>query len=62
MTWVRFSKDFRYRPNMAVSIKYRAGNAYNVTRACAEKAISESAASRMKKESKSDPVTDADNG
>lgn len=47
MAWVRFSRDFEFDPPARggrVTIRYRAGGAYNVTRACAIRAKAEGAA------------------
>lgn len=49
MAWVRFQKDFDFRPPVhGVTLAYKAGGEYSVTRACAEKAVAAGAAVRIK--------------
>lgn len=57
--WIKFNRDFKFIPpdNRAVTLSYKAGNRYNVTRVCAERAIAENAA-----EESSNPRRDSDNG
>ncbi len=41
MPWISFNRKFDFDPpqRVGVTISYKAGRAYSVTRACAEKAI-----------------------
>ncbi len=59
MPWVRFTRDFDWKPKPAVTVAYRAGTTVNVTRACAAQAIERGravAASRKRR-----AVSDASN-
>ena len=50
--WVRFTRNFDFKPSSQVTIAYRAGSAYNVTRSCADAAIKSGAAVKASKPSK----------
>jgi hypothetical protein len=39
MVWVRFTEDFRYKPKPAVTQFFPKGTETNVTRGCADKAL-----------------------
>lgn len=38
MPWVRFNRDFDFKPRPSLTLAYMAGRAYLVSRACAEAA------------------------
>lgn len=40
MPWLRFTADMDFKPSAAVTLAYRTGDVANVTRACAERALS----------------------
>lgn len=48
MTWVRIKETFEWSPRYGVTISYRPG-VYNVTRACAARAIAAEKAVRVAK-------------
>jgi len=55
--WVRFMKDFPWKPSTMTTINYKAGSVLNVRAECGEAAVAKGAAVRMKKERKgADPV------
>lgn len=49
MAWVRFTDVFRWAPTPQVTVYYQKGQTRNVTRACADAAISTGKAIRMRK-------------
>ena len=58
--WVRFLEPYQYRPSLRVSVHYKAGHVYNVPTLCAQAAIAEGKAEKMKKTNRSAKVeTDA---
>lgn len=48
MAWVRFTKDFRFKPTPNVTTKYVKGWEGLVTHACADQAIAAGAAKAVK--------------
>lgn len=61
--WVRFTKDFPWKPSTMTTISYKAGSVLNVRAECGETAIAKGAAVRMKKDRKdSDPVETGTDG
>lgn len=50
MTWVRFKRDFDWKPTSQTTIAYKADTELNVKAACAEAAVSAGAAVRLRKE------------
>jgi hypothetical protein len=57
MAWVRFTRNFDWKPTRQVTIAYKAGSTLNVKSACADRAVSAGAAVRVKKTGKySEPV------
>lgn len=57
MAWVRFTRDFDWKPTRQTTIAYKKGSTLIVKAACAEAAISKGAAIRVKKTSRyAEPV------
>jgi hypothetical protein len=54
--WVRFLEPFQYRPSARVSIHYKANHDYNVPTPCADQAIAQGKAMKMRKPTRSAPV------
>lgn len=44
MTWVRFIKDFSFKPTVNSTIDYKFGHVVNVVQRCADEAIAKGAA------------------
>ncbi|GHC61594.1 hypothetical protein GCM10010136_02240 [Limoniibacter endophyticus] len=49
MPWVRFTANFDWSPRYGVTIAYKTGETYNVTRACAARALDVGRAERTTK-------------
>lgn len=54
MAWVKFTKDFNFKPHSQATVAYKAGRVLNVTAACAAEAIRKGKAVRFEKTRKSD--------
>lgn len=52
MAWVRFTKDFSWKPTSQSTVSFRAGSAYNVKADTAAEAIRRGAAVKVEKKSK----------
>jgi hypothetical protein len=48
MAWVRFEKDFDWKPKPAVTLGYLKGMVVSVTRSCAEQAVARGVAAYVK--------------
>jgi hypothetical protein len=59
MAWIKFNRDFPWKPTSQSTIVYRAGGTYNVKAEAAERAIARGAAVKMEKRSKSARPTEA---
>lgn len=60
MPWVRFTKIFNYVVTPAVSYRYPAGWSGNVKTECADEAVAEGKAVRIKTPRKGEAVSDGD--
>ncbi len=58
MPWVKFTKIFNYAVTPAVSYRYPAGWSGNVKTECADKAVAEGKAVRIKAPRKGEAVSD----
>lgn len=58
--WVRFTADFKFRPNAGTTIAYKAGMVQNVTRRCALEATLKGKAVRLKTPRKGEEARDAE--
>lgn len=57
MAWVRFKRDYDWKPTRQTTIAYKAGSTLIVKAACADDAVRAGAAIRVKKVSKdAEPV------
>lgn len=57
MAWVRFTRNFDWKPKPSVTIAYKKGSTLIVKAACADAAVRKGAAIRVKKTSRyADPV------
>lgn len=52
MAWVKFNKDFPWKPTSQSTVFYKAGATYNVKAEVADEAVSKGYASKMEKKSK----------
>lgn len=52
MAWVKFNRDFSWKPTSQSTIVYKAGSTYNVKSDAAERAVSRGAAVKMEKKTK----------
>ena len=53
--WVRFLADMDFKPTAGTTIEYKSGWSGNVTRACADQALSTGKAVRLKAPRKGEP-------
>lgn len=57
MAWAKFLDNFDWKPRASVTIAYRAGHTYQITKRCEEAAMKVNAIQRLKKEHRhSEPV------
>lgn len=49
MVWVKFNRDFDWKPKSQVTIAYRAGSQQNVPRAAADAAVAKGAGTIVEK-------------
>ena len=63
MAWVKFNRDFPWKPTSQSTVVYRAGSTYNVKAETADQAIARGAAVKMEKKTKAaKPVEAVDDG
>jgi hypothetical protein len=63
MAWVKFNRDFPWKPTSQSTVFYSAGSTYNVKAEVAETAIRKGAAVKMEKKTKAaKPVEAVDDG
>lgn len=58
MVWVKFKKDFSFKPTVNSTIDYPAGLVANVTRRCADEAVARGAAELQEPETKARAKSD----
>lgn len=60
--WVKFTKDFPWKPSSQQTILYRSGSVMNVKAEVGDLAVARGAAVKMKKSNKGDTPTEEGDG